>query len=81
MRRVFLAIAVVGLAVACLVWFTVPGLALVRPPIRVGLLHSRTGPMAANELSMLDAEALAIEEINAQGGATRPPGRIRHGRR
>ena len=37
-------------------------------PIRVGLLHSRTGPMEISEKSMIDAEMLALEEINAQGG-------------
>lgn len=37
-------------------------------PIKVGLLHSRTGPMKISEESMVEAELLAIEEINAQGG-------------
>jgi urea transport system substrate-binding protein len=37
-------------------------------PIRVGLLHSRTGPMEISEKSMIEAEMLALEEINAQGG-------------
>jgi urea transport system substrate-binding protein len=37
-------------------------------PIKVGLLHSRNGPLAISELSMIDAEVLALEEINAQGG-------------
>lgn len=37
-------------------------------PIVVGLLHSRTGPLARNEQAMLDAEILAIEEINEAGG-------------
>src|SRR4051794_34737712 len=39
-----------------------------KPPILVGILHSRTGPMAISEESMADAEQLAIEEINARGG-------------
>ena len=39
-----------------------------RPPIRVGLLHSETGPMAISEQSMINAELLAIDEINARGG-------------
>jgi urea transport system substrate-binding protein len=59
---------------------TVLGLALVfgapavwawwfeRRPILVGLLHSQTGPWAGTEQSMLEAELLAIEEINAAGG-------------
>jgi urea transport system substrate-binding protein len=37
-------------------------------PIRVGLLHSQTGPLKISELSMIDAEVLALEEINARGG-------------
>ena len=37
-------------------------------PIKVGLLHSRTGPMKISEESMIDAEILALEEIKAQGG-------------
>ena len=40
----------------------------VAPPIRVGILHSETGPMAISEKSMIDAEILALEEINAKGG-------------
>ena len=37
------------------------------PPIRVGILHSQTGPMAISEKSMIDAEVLALEEINNDG--------------
>src|SRR5439155_3418584 len=37
-------------------------------PIRVGVLHSRTGTMAISERPVIDAVLLAIEEINAQGG-------------
>jgi urea transport system substrate-binding protein len=37
-------------------------------PIRVGLLHSKTGSMASSERALIDAEMLAIEEINADGG-------------
>jgi len=37
-------------------------------PIKVGLLHSLTGPMAISEKSMVDAEVLAIEQLNAAGG-------------
>jgi urea transport system substrate-binding protein len=39
-----------------------------RMPIRVGVLHSLTGMMAASETSVVDATLLAIEEINQQGG-------------
>ena len=39
-----------------------------RRPIVVGILHSETGPMAVSERSMIDAEVLALEEINRSGG-------------
>jgi urea transport system substrate-binding protein len=39
-----------------------------REPIKVGVLHSLTGPIAISERAMVDAELLAIEEINASGG-------------
>ncbi len=36
--------------------------------IEVGILHSQTGSMAISEQSVIDAELLAISEINATGG-------------
>lgn len=36
--------------------------------VKVGLLHSLTGSMAISEVSVRDAELLAIEEINEAGG-------------
>jgi urea transport system substrate-binding protein len=36
--------------------------------IRVGVLHSLSGPMAASEKPLIDAIHLAIEEANASGG-------------
>ena len=36
--------------------------------IPVGVLHSLSGTMAISEVSVRDAEMLAIEEINAKGG-------------
>src|SRR4051794_1061100 len=53
-----------------------------RPPIVVGLLHSRTGSMAISEKSLIDAESMAIEEINDQGGIAgrRVEARIADGR-
>jgi urea transport system substrate-binding protein len=38
------------------------------PPIRVGILHSRTGPLAISEESMVDAEVMALDEIKKAGG-------------
>lgn len=40
----------------------------VEPPIRVGVLHSKTGPMKISEESMIDAEVMALQEINKSGG-------------
>ncbi len=36
--------------------------------IKVGILHSLTGTMAISEISLKDAELMAIEEINKAGG-------------
>ncbi|MBA0015440.1 MAG: ABC transporter substrate-binding protein [Nitrosospira sp.] len=38
------------------------------PSIKVGILHSLTGPMATREKPLVDALQLAIEEANATGG-------------
>ncbi len=38
------------------------------PPLKVGVLHSRTGTMAISEKPVIDATLFAIEEINNQGG-------------
>ena len=38
------------------------------PSIKVGILHSLTGPMAIRERPLVDALQLAIEEENAAGG-------------
>ncbi|MGP0062727.1 MAG: bifunctional serine/threonine-protein kinase/ABC transporter substrate-binding protein [Isosphaeraceae bacterium] len=37
-------------------------------PIKVGLLHSLTGPLSSVERPMVEAENMAIEEINEAGG-------------
>ena len=67
MRRWLIALVTVlilsGAAIGAAVWFRDH----VLPPIRVGILHSETGPMAISEKSMIDAEKLAIEEINERG--------------
>ncbi len=38
------------------------------PPLRIGVLHSLTGTMAASERPLVDAARLAVDEINAAGG-------------
>jgi urea transport system substrate-binding protein len=49
-------------------WFGIERLLADRRPIVVGILHSQTGPMAVSERAMIDAEVLALEEINRAGG-------------
>jgi urea transport system substrate-binding protein len=73
MRRGLLVSAVVvaiGATIGGLAWALSEGN---RPPILLGLLHSKTGPMAISELSMIQAEQLAIDEINARGGVLGRP--------
>lgn len=55
-------------ALGWLGWLAYDRLFINRNPIVVGILHSQTGPMAVSESSMIDAEVLALEEINASGG-------------
>jgi urea transport system substrate-binding protein len=42
-------------------------------PIKVGILHSLSGTMSISEKAVVDAELLAIEEINAAGGVLGRP--------
>lgn len=40
----------------------------IKAPIKIGILHSLTGSQAFSEKPLVDAELMAIEEINARGG-------------
>jgi urea ABC transporter urea binding protein len=42
-------------------------------PIKVGVLHSRTGTMSVSERPVIDAVLLAIDEINERGGVLGRP--------
>jgi len=44
------------------------GLAITDDTVTIGILHSITGTMAISETGSVQAEKLAIEQINAQGG-------------
>lgn len=44
------------------------GLAVTDTTVKVGILHSATGTMAISETGSIQAEKLAIEQINALGG-------------
>jgi urea transport system substrate-binding protein len=56
------------LALGAAAWLLIDRLLVDRRPIVVGILHSQTGPMAQSEQAMIDAEVLALEEINRSGG-------------
>ena len=45
-----------------------PRQAYAQDTVKLGLLHSLSGTIAIAEASLVDAEKLAIEEINAAGG-------------
>ncbi len=47
---------------------TTPAVASAANPIRVGVLHSRTGTMAISERAVIDATLLAIDKLNEKGG-------------
>jgi urea transport system substrate-binding protein len=61
-------IGVIIVLAGSLGWFVTSRVTRVKPPIRLGLLQSRTGAMMISEKSMIDAEMLAVDEINARGG-------------
>ena len=56
------------LPAAALGWWLTGGVWTRQPPIVVGILHSRTGPSAAADRALVDAETEAIEEIDRSGG-------------
>ena len=68
MRRWLAVLIVLIVIVLLVVWRAPDVLWRVEPPIRVGILHSKSGPMATIEQAMIDAEVLALEEIKAEGG-------------
>ena len=45
-----------------------PSIASAQETVKLGLLHSLSGTIAIAEASLVDAEKLAVEEINAAGG-------------
>ncbi|KAF1068431.1 MAG: Aliphatic amidase expression-regulating protein [Pseudomonas citronellolis] len=74
-RRLALGAAALSLAAASLFSQAVladaantTGLAVTDKEVTVGQLHSATGTMAISETGAIQAERLAIEQINAQGG-------------
>ena len=68
-RRDFLKASAIGAAASAVpapfIW---PKGAQAQNTVKVGILHSLTGTIAIAEKSVVDAEMLAIEEINKSGG-------------
>jgi urea transport system substrate-binding protein len=60
--------ALLLLAAASALFFFRGGGAAAGQPLKVGVLHSRTGTMAISEKPVIDATLFAIEELNANGG-------------
>ncbi|MEE2907392.1 MAG: urea ABC transporter substrate-binding protein [Planctomycetota bacterium] len=42
-------------------------------PIKIGILHSKTGTLAISEKAVIDATILAVEDVNEQGGVLGRP--------
>jgi urea transport system substrate-binding protein len=59
---------IMAVIMAILLGSTGCGKAATREPIKVGVLHSLSGPGASVETSVKDATLMAIGEINARGG-------------
>ncbi len=57
------------------------GLAVTDTEVTVGILHSVTGTMAISETGSVEAEKLAIDQINAAGRRARPQDQVHPGRR
>ena len=63
-------VAMIVLTAIAVVWQTSrPQAATVPsgPPIRIGVLHSRTGTMSISERPVIDAVQLAVDELNVRG--------------
>lgn len=62
-------VLVVAVTVALLyvIWLSL-GYIQNKPAIKIGVLHSLTGTMAASETPLVDAVRLAVEEVNQSGG-------------
>ena len=68
MSRWLLRLTLLTALIPALAWVGHRILWHVEEPIRIGILHSGTGPLAISEQSMIDAELMAIDEINKEGG-------------
>lgn len=68
MKKGLLVVVALALVLGGIVAAVREGFERAPEPIRLGLLHSLSGPMAISEKPLVDAELLAIEEINAAGG-------------
>ena len=68
MKRWLIVLLILAILGAAAVWAAPWLRGQVAQPIWVGILHSETGAMAISEKSMIDAEIMALTEINRSGG-------------
>lgn len=68
MKTLWKKVVSVGFCITLAVGLTACGKGKDDKTVKVGLLHSLTGSMAISEVSVRDAEVLAIKEINKNGG-------------
>jgi urea transport system substrate-binding protein len=68
MRRALIVAGICALVLAVVSWRAGWMSRPAAEPVRVGVLHSLSGPMASSERPVVEACLLAIDEINAAGG-------------
>lgn len=69
-RRIVAPISVFTLIISlCATMALSTGQALAAGEVKIGILHSLTGTMAISETSLRDVVLMAVDEINAKGGA------------
>ncbi len=67
-RYLLIFISILGTSILAYMLFTFFKPTQSSDTIKVGILHSLTGTMAANENNLVDATLFAIEQINQAGG-------------
>lgn len=61
-------ILIISSVLAVSAWILLSRYLYQQEPIKIGILHSQTGSLALDEKTLINAELMAIEEINAAGG-------------
>jgi len=67
-RYLLIVISIIGISILAYVLFALFKPIELKEPIKVGILHSLTGTMAANEKNLVNATLFAIDQINKEDG-------------